>query len=1152
MLLLVEVLVLLSICCHVNAEPTYQMNDLYRDLPFADVDAGVWKQGWDITYKDEIYDEEPLEVFVVMHSHTDPGWIKTFGQYFHGQTRHIFDNTLEVMTDNPLNHFIYAEMSFLSLWWDQASNQDKEKMIRAIERDQFEIVGGGWVMNDEATVHFAGAINQLMEGHEFLRKTLKTKPKAGWAIDPFGHSPTMAFLLKKAGFEHMLIQRTHYAIKKELAQNNFLEFKWRQQWEDDSSNSEIFTHMMPFFSYDIPHTCGPDPKICSLFDFQLIGKRKTFWQGVVRPLESDNIHQMATKYVDQVKKKAQLFRNKNKVLVILGEDFAYSERAATSNQVNNHNKLHKYINNDPTFKTKIHFSTLSEYFSAIKEETKVSYPSLQGDFFTYADRTQDYWSGYYVSRPYWKRKGRDLESILRAAEISHAWARATVNPQTRDEFDKQGFFKSLVATRRSSSVFQHHDGMTGTSKTFVMKDYGEMLNSGMKASAAVLESTLSLLLSPPLPGERNNKTPLHLTYTIEFGEPNSGLPTPRTVRVHETKPNILAVFNSLARDRTEVVNVFVNVATVSLTDVEGKSIPYQISPIVNFVEDGVVKIKSDSFMLSFKVELKALTVHTFVLKEASSIAPGSLPTKLLLVNPQGQEDLTFLGIDVEMLREAGTGSLKNKLFCATFDLSSGLFVSFEDRMLQETHTLQEQLLTYTSDKGGGAYLFHPKGEASSIVQSRNPMFVMSGPIVSSLTTDFGQVGSRRVNLYETENFLEVSYTVDMRSNSFDDKELVTRFSTDIKSGDYFYTDLQGLSMKQSLRRTDLPIQYNFYPMTTTAFIQDQETRFSIHTRQPFGAASLFEGQVEVMLDRRLTHDDGRGLGQAVMDNVVVETTFHLSFESFLVPKNPNLWRFPSGDSYSRSLNLNHPPFVLYDTVDENVVSEILPQSSFLSPSSSLAAEPDVHLVAMKVRDIDTTPNDTVFVFQRTMLDGKNEERVRKTVSLDLQTEITSSLYTASLKHTSLTMLHDYGTVKSKSVTLSPMTVETYVGYITSDFSITVEDGDIIEEPEEHEPENPEKPVTQPTRRPKKEPKKPKNTPETLEPERCFVVTRGMSGRLTRIFFLVALYSVVVGVGVWLVKKNRRSRNRTRKRKIVSTFICLLCFLVVAQYGLLFW
>ena len=50
------------------------------------------------------------------------------------------------------------------------------------------------------------------------------------AVDPFGHSPTMTYLLSQSGVTDMMIQRTHFAIKKHLATNKQLEFYWRQNW----------------------------------------------------------------------------------------------------------------------------------------------------------------------------------------------------------------------------------------------------------------------------------------------------------------------------------------------------------------------------------------------------------------------------------------------------------------------------------------------------------------------------------------------------------------------------------------------------------------------------------------------------------------------------------------------------------------------------------------------------------------------------------------------------------------------------------------------------------------------------------------------------------------------------------------------------------
>jgi len=41
---------------------------------------------------------------------------------------------------------------------------------------------------------------------------------------------------------------------------------------------------------------------------------------------------------------------------------------------------------------------------------------------------------------------------------------------------------------------------------------------------------------------------------------------------------------------------------------------------------------------------------------------------------------------------------------------------------------------------------------------------------------------------------------------------------------------------------------------------------------------LFSGLIDVFLDRRLRQDDGRGLGQGVLDNRKIIRTFQLLFE----------------------------------------------------------------------------------------------------------------------------------------------------------------------------------------------------------------------------------------------------------------------------------
>ena len=55
---------------------------------------------------------------------------------------------IQILNQNRKYKFIWAEMSFLSLWWDQAKIEQKELLKTLIHNGQFEIVTGGWV-NEE-------------------------------------------------------------------------------------------------------------------------------------------------------------------------------------------------------------------------------------------------------------------------------------------------------------------------------------------------------------------------------------------------------------------------------------------------------------------------------------------------------------------------------------------------------------------------------------------------------------------------------------------------------------------------------------------------------------------------------------------------------------------------------------------------------------------------------------------------------------------------------------------------------------------------------------------------------------------------------------------------------------------------------------------
>ncbi|XP_078101456.1 alpha-mannosidase 2-like [Sander vitreus] len=1013
-----------------------QLLDVYDLLPFDNPDGGAWKQGFKIRYQGNEWDEQPLEVFLVPHSHNDPGWLKTFDRYYEDQTKHILDNMLIKLSEDSRRKMIWAEISYFSKWWNDIDEQKRETVKSLVGAGQLEMVTGGWVMADEANSHYFALLDQLMEGHQWMQRHLGVKPSTGWAVDPFGHSPSMAYLLKGAGLSHMVIQRVHYAVKKHFAQQRTLEFLWRQSW-DSSPRSDITCHMMPFYSYDVPHTCGPNPAVCCQFDFHRLPGGRVFcpWTIPPQPITEQNVQERALLLLDQYRQKSRLFRSPV-LMVPLGDDFRFVEASEWDAQFTNYQKLFDYFDQHPELHVKARFGTLSDYFSALSRRVAAAgstLPTVRGDFFTYADRDDHYWSGYFTSRPFYKRLDRTLEATLRATEILFSLTLAEMRRLHGDgrlaaDFPAREHFGRLTAGRRSLALFQHHDAVTGTARDPVVVDYGNRLFESILNLHAVLQSSAHwLLLLDKSQYHHDQSKPFMQMVDVMSSQDALPQKTPLTL---SDQPRSVMVFNPTEQLQTSVVSILVDSPDARVVAAEtGQPVVAQISA----VWAGPSRAATDSFQLDFVAELPPLALVVYhVTRSSVGSAPrarytfrrrGNLPNVQVehfqVSRPDAAEadaPLSLSNKHVQIWSSPETGFLQK------LRLQSGL-----------VRRLQVQFLWYGTRTGAsrdksGAYLFLPGEEGAQVYSPPEPPLVRvsRGPVFSDITSCFRHF-THTVRLYHLDGHagrsLEISNTVDIRSEV--NRELAMRLVSDVANGNRFYSDLNGFQMQQRRTLAKLPLQANFYPMSTAAFLQDSASRLTLLAAQSQAVAALRPCELELVLDRRLQQDDNRGLGQGVTDNKLTASLFQLLLED-----RRGGAKEVGGASVEHlsllahltSLSLCHPPITMV-ALSNSQLPKLRP---FLPLRSSLPC--DVHLLNLRTledaQEADNPSQEVALLLHRKGFDCSSAPEpqlkctwsVHEEVSLD---GLFSPLRFGSLRRSGLTLLRDHDEPESARQQTSP-------------------------------------------------------------------------------------------------------------------------------------
>ncbi|XP_068133236.1 epididymis-specific alpha-mannosidase [Hyperolius riggenbachi] len=827
---------------------------------------------------------DPIQVFVIPHSHMDVGWVYTVQESMHAYAANVYTSVVEELMREKHRKFIVVEQEFFRLWWDTVAGElQKQQVHQLVQEGRLEFIIGGQVMHDEAVTAIDDQILQLTEGHGFLYQTFGVRPEFSWHVDPFGASATSPTLFSMAGFNGHLISRIDYDVKAAMQNSKKLQFVWRAS-PSLEEKQEIFTHVMDQFSY-----CTP-PRL------PFSERSGFYWNGIAvfpdppkdgiypdmsLPVTSDNIRQYAETMVNNIKMRAAWFRSGD-LLWPWGCDKQFFN---SSVQFKNMDLLVEYINNSSDFGVSVQYSTLGEYFSRMHKRNLTWDVRRNEDFLPYSSDAYQAWTGFYTSRNTLKGIARRASSLLYAGESSFT---QYLLKRPSGAVCKMWALEQLQALRWAVSEVQHHDGITGTEAPKVSDMYVAHLQQGMTGVRKLMEAIVLDQFSSKK--DHQSKGVLNIT-----------------------------IYNPLAWDVTTYVHVPLNIWVTAVYDEMGQPVPAQIHNSSD---------PDHAFDLFILVALRGLGYGRF---------------SLVSEKRESSKTQVAVGRQVNYYRQPSWNrqrnnkppiQVMNECNALLLDQNTNLLLSITDRERNYTMQARQEFLEYhaNGDIGVGPisdnYMFTATGSALPVAKAVG-MEIVTGELVTEIRQYFYRdvqaesyiyaIISRLYNApggYDQSllcHHIEQQYRVGPIELN---REAIIRIQTSLKTDKRIFTDNNAYQMQRREFRTydSNTIARNYYPMVRTAFIEDEDTRLVILAERAHGVSSLDSGQVEVMLHRRLWNNHGWDLSYnlTLNDTSVVRPTIWLMMGS----------KIAASSLYQRlGLSLEHRPLVIFTPVKENEKAE---------------------------------------------------------------------------------------------------------------------------------------------------------------------------------------------------------------------------------------
>ncbi|XP_048067907.1 epididymis-specific alpha-mannosidase-like [Ursus arctos] len=759
--------------------------------------------------------ESPIRVFVVPHSHMDVGWLYTVQESLRAYAANVYTSVVEELTLRKHRRFIAVEQEYFRLWWDGiASDRQKRQVHHLLATRRLEFVIGGQVMHDEAVTHFDDQILQLTEGHGFLYETFGIRPRFSWQVDPFGASATTPTLFALAGFHAHIISRIDYDLKDSMQKTRGLQFVWRGS-PSLSAEQEIFTHVLDQYSY------------CS---------EGFYWDGSavfpepppdrLYPNMNIRVSEKSMKYyvdllLENVKERASWFRTRH-LLWPWGCDKQFFN---ASLQFENMDLLLDFINsNTSKLGISVEYATLAEYFRAVHGSNVSWHVREHGDFLPYSSDLYQAWTGFYASRSGLKRLARRASALLYAGESMFT---RSVWPAPHQHLDLGQALKQLQQLRWAVSEVQHHDAITGTETPKVRDMYVNNLRSGMQAVQELVASIV------------HNGTPA-------FSDP-------------EVEGRIAVVYNPLAWTVTTLVTLTVRFSQVNVTDESGRPVAAQVQES---------KEKQPGYDLYVLTTIPGLSYRHYSIRRTQGT----------------QEDTKQLGASVARTSNfarktkspAGPRGrhlvrVENDCYTVFLDRDTNLMYSILERESNRTVQVTQEFMEYRVNGNlkygpiSDNFVFTPTETAKQSWESVE-LQIVTGKLMTEIRQLFYRDvrdSSHTYAIYSRLAHVPVGRGGELLCRRIEQEyrvgplelncEAILRTSTSLQNQQTLYSDSNGYQMQRRLFReyASNSIARNYYPMVQSAFIEDSQSRLVVLSQQAHGISSQGNGQVEIMLHRRL-------------------------------------------------------------------------------------------------------------------------------------------------------------------------------------------------------------------------------------------------------------------------------------------------------------